>query len=77
MTQDEKLTQILTEVSEIRRGLYGDDLNKMPGLMQKHYEVAAKVDKLEDHRKKAIWWGMGLIAGLQFAWFFVRKLFNL
>jgi hypothetical protein len=52
--RDDRLGDILKEirtissqVGKMNRGLYGDDENKQPGLMQKHYEVEGRVKKLE------------------------------
>lgn len=77
MTQEEKIDHIFNKVDKIDRGLYGDTENKVPGLMQKHYSLKEKVERLEDHRKKAVYYGSGLFVGLQFAWFFIKDKFNL
>lgn len=58
--EDDKLDKILKQVESINRGLYGDAVNKVPGLMQQHYELDAKVDKLQESEKKRTWMAGGV-----------------
>jgi uncharacterized protein YicC (UPF0701 family) len=72
-----KLDKIYDTVERIHRGLYGDEINKQPGLMQKHYDLKEKVDRLEDHRKKAVYWGSGFLVAAGMAYEGVKKLFGI
>jgi hypothetical protein len=74
--EEDKIDKLTALVEKMNRGLYGDEINKQPGLMQKHFEVSAKVDMLDDHRKKAIWWGSGLMIGIQAVWFMIKEYFS-
>jgi Zn-dependent membrane protease YugP len=58
--EDSKLDQILSEIGKINRGLYGDPVNKVSGLMQDHYEMKAEVVKLKDSEKKRAWMAAGV-----------------
>jgi hypothetical protein len=71
--EDSKIDLLIEKVDRINRGLYGDAENKQPGLMQDHYAIKDKVEKLEDHRKKAIYYGSGLFVGLQVAWLLFKE----
>jgi hypothetical protein len=74
MTSEEKLDKILSEVDQIKRGLYGDAVNKVPGLMQDHYELKTDVKKLKDGRKKIMWVSAGFIAAVQAIWFYLKEI---
>lgn len=72
MNESEKLDKILANqeaqqelIEKMNRGLYGDEHNKQPGLMQKHYEVEGRVGKLEDIKKKAGWIAGGFILAIE------------
>lgn len=58
--ENNKLDKIYEAVEKINRGLYGDADNKVPGLMQSHYELRDDVNKLKDDKKKQRW----IIAGI-------------
>lgn len=58
--ENNKLDKIYEAVEKINRGLYGDADNKVPGLMQSHYELRDDVNKLKDDKKKQRW----IIAGV-------------
>lgn len=65
MNSDESqlLRDIRDEVQEIRRGLYGDPVNKVRGLVQRQEEDEVRIDKLEEFRKRIIWvWGIVVTA---------------
>jgi hypothetical protein len=55
MSQEQKIDQILSQLEKMNRGLYGDSDNKMPGLMQRHYELKEDVDKLKEKEKRRQW----------------------
>jgi hypothetical protein len=69
-TDLKRLLSIMEEIGEkvesIDRGLYGDDKNKVPGLMQKQLQVEDRVKVLEDKDKKRVWMvaGFSSAAGL-------------
>jgi hypothetical protein len=75
--ENNKLDKIYDAVEKIHRGLYGDAENKQPGLMQKHFEIEDRVKEIENRNKKIAYYGMGLFAGLAFAWEFFKKLVGL
>lgn len=66
MDADEKIDQILKEVGKINRGLYGDADNKVPGLMQEHYQLKNDFEKLNEKDKKRTWVFMGASAVISF-----------
>lgn len=75
--KDDILRDIHSEVQQIRRGLYGDEINKQPGLMQKHYELAGEVKTLKEKDQRRTW----IIAGFSsatslsfpFIWDWIKK----
>lgn len=55
------------EVDTIKRGVYGDQANKVPGLIDTDREQHQRLKSLEDTRKKALWvfgGGFGVLEGL-------------
>jgi hypothetical protein len=82
--QDDKLDRILNkldeqgeEIMKMNRGLYGDPHNKVPGLMQGHYELKTDVDKIKEFKKKATWTFAGLTTAAPFIIAEVRKLLGI
>ena len=61
--EEEKIDKLIAQVEKMNRGLYGDAENKVPGLMQSHYEVKADVQELKENQKKRVW----IIAGFSTA----------
>lgn len=55
------------DVSEVKRGLYGDPKNEVVGIM-------ATVKSLKTFKTKAIYWGSGVIVGVNVAIFIIREL---
>lgn len=70
--EDDKLDKILKEIGKINRGLYGDAENKVPGLMQNHYELKEDVVKLKEGKKKLYWMVGGFVAAVE-AFYFIWK----
>lgn len=64
------MQNITSEVHEIKRGLYGDQRNKVAGLI----DLPPRVGSLEESRKKALWVAGGIIAVLEFAWHLLKEL---
>lgn len=68
--------EILDEVHTIRRGVYGDKINGVRGLIQRQDDDERRIDALETSvksmRQKAIWTGAGFIVGLQSLWEFIK-----
>jgi hypothetical protein len=75
--EDDKLDKILEEMAKMNRGLYGDPHNKVPGLMQSHFELKDQVEKINEFKKKATWTFAGLTTAAPFIAAEVRKWFGL
>jgi len=71
--EEDKLDIIIKKLDKMERGLYGDIDNKVPGIMQSFYELKADVEKLKEHRRKAIWWGAGFITAMNAAAIYIFK----
>lgn len=79
--ENDKLDRLIDQVEKMNRGLYGDAENKVPGLMQSHYEVKAEVLQMKEAQKKRTW----MIAGFSSAasltlpvlWEWLKKTFGL
>ncbi len=78
MTTDEnilrKLDLVLKEVDIIKRGVYGDEDNDVPGLIDHQRDHLSKILDLqrgqkqyEEDKKRVLWIGAGVIAFLQLA----------
>lgn len=68
--------RIEDDLSEIKRGLYGDEKNKIPGALDRLTLVEEDVDKIHEVHKKAKWLGAGFIAALQGIGFAVYEFFK-
>lgn len=55
----------MDEIKTIKRGMYGDSANGVKGLIQRQEEDEAKIKKLEGFRNRMIWFGSGIVIGLQ------------
>jgi hypothetical protein len=64
--EDDKLDIIIRQVQKINLGLYGDEDNKIVGMMQKHYELEADVKNLKDTKKWATAWIAGFSVAMSF-----------
>lgn len=80
MSQEQKIDQILNQLEKMNRGLYGDADNKMPGLMQRHYELKEDVDKLKEKDKRRQWilYGGSSVIGFlaPIVWQWLKSLFK-
>ncbi len=64
-------------IEEIRRGVYGDIPNKVPGLIADRRQDHELLMKHEEIKKKAIWWGAGFIVAIELVWHSVKHKFGL
>jgi hypothetical protein len=60
-----QLNRMETEIQTIKRGVYGDQQNKVKGLIQTDLEQHVRIKKLEDVKKKAIWIAAGFILAVE------------
>lgn len=60
-----QLTRIETDVQTIKRGVYGDQQNKVKGLIQTDQEQHLRIKKLENVKSKVIWIGLGIILAFE------------
>lgn len=63
------------EVQTIKRGVYGDEENDVLGLITTDKLQHKRIKSLEDSRKKALWVGGTIIAGLELAWHGIQEWF--
>jgi hypothetical protein len=55
------------DVDEVKRGLYGDPKNEVVGIM-------TTVKALKTFKTRALYWGSGVIVGVNIAIFLIREL---
>jgi hypothetical protein len=69
--QEQSTTQakLVEDVEEIKRGLYGDPKNEVVGIM-------TTVKMLKTFKTRAVYWGSGLVVGVNGAIYFVKHLFD-
>jgi len=77
------LKEIKSEVRTIRLGLYGDKVNKIPGLIdrqesneQKFKEVDKRLDSVEQRQNKIFVYASMIATGAGIAWNFIKDLFK-
>lgn len=64
---DEMLTmqkETLVQVSDISRAIYGDEKNKVPGLLERQSADEADIQKLKDAKKKFVWIASGILIAI-------------
>ena len=65
---DEHCSYVKTELATIKRGVYGDPDNKVPGLMDRQVEDERRITALEEEQKKqriqkkTAMWVLGIVA---------------
>ena len=68
-----KLDDIAREVQTIKRGVYGDEDNEVPGLIDHAKDHNKRIKSLEDTKKQALWWGGGVLLTLNAMWHFLKE----
>lgn len=53
------------EILDIKRGVYGDPVNKVLGLIDTDKEQHKRIKSLEERDKKRIWIGLGALAVIE------------
>jgi len=64
----EKLEDLHVELQTVKRGVYGDEKNKVKGLIQTDIELHERITKLEEVNKKAVWYGLGFVGAFELGW---------
>lgn len=69
--ENDKLDKILSRMDEhseelqtIKRGIYGDERNDVPGLLKENKDQEKRIKSLEEYRKK----GAYMVAGFTLSW---------
>lgn len=68
----EQLGEILVKVNSIELGVYGDEKNKIPGLIDHQKGHHDRIKSLEESRKKALWYGSGALLTLNALYHFIK-----
>lgn len=56
------LKRMENEIHEIKRGVYGDPINRVKGLIETDQEQHKRIKTLENGHKKLLWFGGGVLA---------------
>ncbi len=67
----------MREVETIKRGIYGDEMNGVRGLMETDKEQHKRIKSLETDRSKFYWMGGGLAISWPVVWHFIKEKFGL
>jgi hypothetical protein len=67
----------MREVETIKRGIYGDSVNNVAGLLETDRKQDGRIHNLEEAKKRAIWTGGGILVAIELLWQFVRSKFDL
>lgn len=59
------ITKLSMEVAEIKRGVYGDEINKVPGLIDTDRSQHLRIKKLENLKNKFFWVASGVIVAAE------------
>lgn len=62
-----------TEVATIKRGVYGDEANQVPGLIHTDREQHKRIKSLEETRKKTIWVAAGAFGVIEGLWHWLKN----
>lgn len=83
MSQEQKIDQILRcvetmqqDVSSIKRAVYGDPINQVPGLIERQNKDEAAIQSLKEGRKKLGWVLAGFIAAIQAVYFLFKEIIS-
>lgn len=70
------LKEIQTDVGSISRAIYGDHVNKVPGLIERQIQDELEIKRLKDAKKKFIWAATGFVIALQVVEILILKMFQ-
>lgn len=59
------LALIKEDMEDVKLGIYGNERNKVLGLLDRQSKDEDRIEKLESFKKKAIWMGTGFAAAVQ------------
>jgi hypothetical protein len=69
---EKSIKELATETAEIKRGVYGDAKNQVPGLIQTDRNQDERLTSLENTRSKFIWWTAGALAAVEGVWHWIK-----
>lgn len=73
---ESKFNPLQTRVDDLYRGVYGDEQNSVPGLIDTDKSQHQRIKSLEDLRKKVLWIGAGIMVALEGLWHFFSEFFK-
>lgn len=68
----DRLGKVEDDIKTIELGVYGDSKNEIKGLIQTVNELKIILKKLQDQRKKVIYFSIGAISVLEIIWGIVK-----
>jgi len=75
---DKRFDELQDVVDQIKRGLYGDKANNVPGLIAVHAETKAdhhrRISKVEKSVMKFLWFGGGAMMAIEIVWILFKEL---
>lgn len=81
MSQEEKISKILTcvegmqkDVADVKRAVYGDEVNKWPGLLDRQSKGEKDIASLKEGRKKLLWIVTGFGAAVEVVYIIVKEM---
>lgn len=61
----QSLERIEVELADVKRGVYGDPVNKKKGLLELDEEKHTRLKTLEEGKKKIIWVSIGAVGTIE------------
>lgn len=68
-----KMDCVTTEIETVKRGIYGDEKNKVKGLLERQATDESRLHKLEQKQYKTFVWGGVILTGLQMLWNIIKE----
>lgn len=63
------------EIHTIKRGIYGDEQNRVKGLIDTDQEQHIRIKNLEETKKQAVWFFGGMLIVIEIVWQFLKEKF--
>jgi|ERR1044072_3845414 hypothetical protein len=69
-------SKVSEDMDELKRGLYGDPKNKVPGLIDRQTKTEEDVKKIKTRNARVTWYAAGFVGALNGAIYFIKELFH-
>jgi len=71
--QNQHNKNIAEDISAMKRGLHGDQINSVEGLIVRQQRDEQRLDKIERKISKVQWVGFGVLITINVAWIIIKE----